>query len=61
MISGCKLETMRYGSVEFRFMTADTLFDHDATTIFLKRFLKELEGLFVQLLMAVDLWGCRWM
>jgi transposase len=50
VFSSRKLEQATYDSVAFRFITADTHPDHDTLATFRRRFLKELEGLFVQLL-----------
>lgn len=50
VFSSRKLEQATYDSVAFRFITADTHPDHDTIATFRKRFLQELEGLFVQLL-----------
>ena len=50
VFSSRKLEQASYDSVAFRFITGDTHPDHDTIATFRKRFLKELEGLFVQML-----------
>ncbi len=52
-----KLEQATHDSVAFRFVTADTHPDHDTIATFRKRFLKELEGLFVQILMMANIMG----
>ena len=57
MFSSRKLEQASYDSVAFRFITADTHPDHDTLATFRKRFLKELEGLFVQLLVMAKVMG----
>ena len=46
-----------YDAVAFRFITADSHPDHDTLASFRKRFLKELEGLFVQLLVMAKVMG----
>jgi transposase len=50
VFSSGKLEQATYDSVAFRFITGDRHPDHDTVASFRKRFLNELEGLFVQLL-----------
>ena len=50
VFSSRKLEQATYDSVAFRFITADSHPDHDTIATFRKRFLKELKGLFVQIL-----------
>jgi transposase len=57
VFSSRKLEQASYDSVAFRFITADTHPDHDTIATFRKRFLKELEGLFVQLLVMAKVMG----
>ena len=57
VFSSRKLEQATYDSVAFRFITADTHPDHDTLARFRKRFLKELEGLFVQLLVMAKVMG----
>jgi transposase len=57
VFSSRKLEQATYDSVAFRFITADTHPDHDTLATFRKRFLKELEGLFVQLLVMAKVMG----
>jgi transposase len=47
VFSSRKLEQATHDSVAFRFITGDTHPDHDTIAAFRKRFLKELEGLFV--------------
>jgi transposase len=51
VFSSRKLERSTYDSVAFRFIAANTHPDHDTIATFRKRFLKELSGLFVQILM----------
>jgi transposase len=46
-----KLERSTYDSVAFRFIAANRHPDHDTIATFRKRFLKELSGLFVQILL----------
>lgn len=48
--SSRKLENASYDSVAFRYITADQHPDHDTIAHFRKRFLGELDGLFVQIL-----------
>jgi transposase/IS5 family transposase len=57
VFSSRKLEQATYDSVAFRFITADTHPDHDTIATFRKRFLTELEGLFVQLLVMAKVMG----
>jgi len=51
VFSSRKLENATYDSVAFRFVAADEHPDHDTLNTFRKRFLKEIEGLMVQILM----------
>jgi transposase len=51
VFSSRKLERNTYDSVAFRFIAANSHPDHDTIATFRKRFLKELSGLFVQILM----------
>ncbi len=51
VFSSRKLERSTYDSVAFRFIAANRHPDHDTIAAFRKRFLKELSGLFVQILM----------
>jgi transposase len=48
--SSRKLEKATYDSIAYRFICANTHPDHDTIASFRKRFLKELEGFFVQIL-----------
>lgn len=48
--SSRKIERASYDSVAFRFVAANTHPDHDTLATFRRRFLKEIEGLFVQVL-----------
>jgi len=57
VFSSRKLEQATYDSVAFRFITGDTHPDHDTIAVFRKRFLPELEGLFVQLLVVAKVTG----
>ena len=51
VFSSRKLERATYGSVAFRFVAANQHPDHDTIAAFRRRFLKEIETLFVQVLM----------
>jgi transposase len=51
VFSSRKLERATYDSVAFRFITANAHPDHDTIAAFRRRFLKEIEGLFVQVLL----------
>jgi transposase len=51
VFSSRKLERSTHDSVAFRYIAANTHPDHDTIATFRKRFLKELSGLFVQILM----------
>lgn len=57
VFSSRKLEQATYDSVAFRFITADSHPDHDTIATFRKRFLKEIEGLFVQILITAKVMG----
>src|SRR3954466_14107291 len=50
VFSSRKLERASYDSVAFRFIAANQHPDHDTIAAFRRRFLKEIEGLFVQVL-----------
>ena len=50
IFSSRRLERATYDSVAFRFITANEHPDHDTIATFRRRFLKEIEGLFVQVL-----------
>ena len=50
VFSSRKLERATYDSVAFRFIAANEHPDHDTIAAFRRRFLKEIEGLFVQVL-----------
>jgi transposase len=51
VFSSRKLERATYDSVAFRFITANEHPDHDTIAVFRRRFLKQIEGLFVQVLL----------
>jgi transposase len=51
VFSSRKLERASYESVAFRFIAANEHPDHDTIAAFRRRFLKEIEGLFVQVLL----------
>lgn len=57
VFSSRKLEQATHDSIAFRFITADTHPDHDTIATFRKRFLKELEALFVQILLMAQAMG----
>jgi len=50
LFSSRKLERATYDSVAFRFITANEHPDHDTIATFRRRFLKDIEGLFVRVL-----------
>ena len=50
MFSSRKLERASYGSVAFRFIAANDHHDHDTIATFRRRFLGQIEALFVQVL-----------
>ena len=51
IFSSRKLERATYDSVAFRFIAANDHPDHDTIAAFRRRFLKEIEGLFVEVLL----------
>src|SRR4051794_28357316 len=51
VFSSRKLERATYDSVAFRFVAANAHPDHDTIATFRRRFVKEIEGLFVQVLL----------
>ena len=51
VFSSRKLERATYDSVAFRFIAANDHPDHDTIATFRRRFLKEIEALFVQVLL----------
>ncbi len=57
VFSSRKLGKATYDSVAFRFITSDAHPDHDTIATFHKRFLPELEGLFVQILVVAKVMG----
>jgi len=57
VFSSRKLEQATHDSVAFRFITGDAHPDHDTIATFRKRFLPELEGLFVQMLVMAKVMG----
>ena len=57
VFSSRKLEQATYDSVAFRYITGNLHPDHDTIASFRKRFLPELEGLFVQILMLAQAAG----
>ena len=57
VFSSRKLEQATHDSVALRFITGDAHPDHDTIATFRKRFLPELEGLFVQLLVVAKVMG----
>ena len=57
VFSSRKLEQATYDSVAMRYITADTHPDHDTIAHFRKRFVGELEGLFVQILALAQATG----
>jgi transposase len=57
IFSSRKLERSTYDSVAFRYIAANSHPDHDTIANFRKRFLKELTGLFVQILLVAGQMG----
>ncbi len=55
--SSRKLEKATYDSIAYRYICANTHPDHDTIATFRKRFLKELEGFFVQILLIGQAMG----
>ena len=53
-----KIEAATYDSIAFRYLSGDTHPDHDTIAAFRRRFLEELKGLFVQILMIAREMGC---
>lgn len=51
VFSSRKIERASYDSIAFRYLAANTHPDHDTLATFRRRFLPQLEGLFVQVLM----------
>jgi transposase len=52
-----KLEQSTYGSIAYRYLCANTHPDHDSINTFRKRFLTELKGLFVDILVLAKTMG----
>src|SRR4051812_37234341 len=52
VFSSRKLERATYDSVALRFLTANQHPDHDTLATFRRRFLAQIEGLFVQVLLV---------
>ena len=59
VFSSRKLERATYDSVAFRFIAANDHPDHDTIAAFRRRFLKEIEGLFVQVLLLAREMGAE--
>ncbi|BBJ22714.1 hypothetical protein W01_06410 [Candidatus Nitrotoga sp. AM1P] len=57
LFSSRNLEHATYDSIVFRFVAADKHPDHDTLNTFRKRFLKEIGGLMVQILLIVRTMG----
>ena len=57
VFSSRKLEHATYDSIAFRYVAADTHPDHDTLNSFRKRFLKQIEGLMVQVLLIARTMG----
>ena len=57
VFSSRKLEKATYDSIAFRYICANTNPDHDTIASFRKRFLKELEALFVEILVVGEAMG----
>jgi len=57
VFSSRKLEKASYDSIAFRYICANTNPDHDTIASFRKRFLKELKGLFVDILLVAEAMG----
>lgn len=57
VFSSRKLEKASYDSIAFRYICANTNPDHDTIANFRKRFLKELEALFVDILLVAEAMG----
>ena len=58
LFSSRKLERATYDSVAFRFVAANAHPDHDTIANFRRRFLKQIEALFVQVLGLAREMGC---
>ncbi len=57
VFSSRKLEKACYDSIAFRYISANTNPDHDTIASFRKRFLKELESLFIEILLVAETMG----
>ena len=57
VFSSCKLEKATHDSIAFRYICGNTHPDHDTIAAFRKRFLNELEALFVQILLVAEAMG----
>jgi transposase/DNA-binding protein H-NS len=57
VFSSRKLEKATYDSIAFRYICANMNPDHDTIASFRKRFLKELEALFVEILVVAEAMG----
>jgi transposase len=57
VFSSRKLERATYDSVAFRFVAANSHPDHDTISTFRKRFLPEIEDIFLQILKLAKLMG----
>jgi transposase len=57
VFSSRKLEKATYDSIAMRYICANTPPDHDTIASFRKRFLKELEALFVEILLVAEAMG----
>jgi transposase len=57
VFSSRKLEKATYDSIAIRYICTNTPPDHDTIASFRKRFLKELEGLFVEILLVAEARG----
>lgn len=57
VFSSRKLEKASYDSIAFRYICANTNPDHDTIASFRKRFLKELEALFMDILLVAESMG----
>ncbi len=58
VFSSRKLEQATYDSVAFRYIAGDTHPDHDTIATFRKRFINELQSVFVQVLQIAQEMGC---
>ena len=58
MFSSRNLERATYNSVAFRFIAANEHPDHDTIATFRRRFLEQIEALFVQVLGVAREIGC---